>query len=236
MKNQPAWMPLSLVALTFAAGTAAAQNNTPPPGAETAAVRELIDRAGAALARGRSPGDLLADPVFVPAHEWPRFRELIRERGRGSELTIVTPAEPGPRLEVNARIVDGAGKPVAEAEVYVYQTSAEGWYSDRAPHYAGMEGDRRHARLFGYLRTGADGRFRLYTVRPSGYPGSGLPAHIHVEIRAGEKAVITEILFDNAPRLPAEARERWLREGFVIAPVATAADGSQRVEVELRLR
>jgi protocatechuate 3,4-dioxygenase beta subunit len=55
------------------------------------------------------------------------------------------------------------------------------------------EGDRRHARLFGYLRTDENGKFEFSTVKPKGYPNSTLPAHIHIEISLSE----SKILFQN---------------------------------------
>ena len=154
---------------------------TQPPGEETDAARRSIDRARTALQSGSTVTSILTDPSFQPFHEWPRFRSLIRREGRSSLVTIVTRGEPGTPLVVNGRVLDGKDRPVPRGRIYVYQTSARGWYSDRAAHISGNEGDRKHARLFGYLTTDAEGRFEVRTIRPAGYPGSDLPAHIHVE-------------------------------------------------------
>src|SRR5262249_26019720 len=154
---------------------------TEPPGQETEAVQKLIDQADAALRSGKSTTAILTDPSFLSAHEWPRFRKLIRESAQSSQVTIVTPKEPGKTLVVTGRVVDGDGRPLKQAVVYFYQTSAKGWYSDRAAHYKAVAGDARHARLFGYLKTDDEGRFELRTIRPVGYPDTDLPAHIHVE-------------------------------------------------------
>jgi len=35
---------------------------------------------------------------------------------------------------------------------------------------------------FGYAKTDTSGKFEIHTVKPSGYPQSELPAHIHVEV------------------------------------------------------
>jgi protocatechuate 3,4-dioxygenase beta subunit len=123
--------------------------------------------------------------------------------------------------------------------LYIYQTNDEGWYSDRAAHVGGVEGDRKHARLFGYLKTDGEGRFEVRTIRPSGYPDSNLPAHLHVEVEPANKpggSLITEIQFDDDPRLTAEWRKRSQKEGFVIAKVRTDSENRQRVEVELKMR
>src|SRR5262245_19871459 len=63
---------------------------TEPPGQETEAIRTLIDQADTALRSGKSTTDLLTDPSFVPVHECPRFRKLIRQGARASAVTIVT--------------------------------------------------------------------------------------------------------------------------------------------------
>jgi protocatechuate 3,4-dioxygenase beta subunit len=102
-------------------------------------------------------------------------------------LTIVTPKEPGQALTIRGRVADRDGRAIKGAQVYVYQTSAKGWYSDRAAHVAAKEGDRKHARLFGYLVSDESGRFQVRTIQPGGYPDSGLPAHIHVEIALRDK-------------------------------------------------
>ena len=212
---------------------------TEPPGQETEAAQRLIDRAKAALESGKSPTAILTDASFHPAHEWPRFRKLIHDSAQLPPLTSVSEDEPGERLTVTGRVVDGNGQPVKAAVLYFYQTSGKGWYSDRAAHIGGMEGDRRYARLFGYLKTDAEGRFELRTIRPEGYPNSDLPAHIHVEVEpvAHQPArLITEIQFDDDPRLTAEWRKRSQQERFIIAKVTSGSGNQKRIEVELRLR
>src|SRR5689334_15962572 len=83
---------------------------TPPPAAdEPAAVKEAIDKAADALRSGKTPSDILSDPAYMPAHEWTRFRQLIRQNAGGSKATLVTPGEPGDALNVTARVVDAGG-------------------------------------------------------------------------------------------------------------------------------
>jgi protocatechuate 3,4-dioxygenase beta subunit len=240
---------LACAVLAFGAGSflsadagqepAGSNRFTPPPGEENAPIKALIDKAQAAVQAGKSSADLLTDPAFLPAHEWPRFRQLIRNSAKLARLKLVTPQEPGEPLVVKATVSDKDGKPVPGALVYVYHTSAKGWYSDRAAHVGAREGDRKHARLFGYLTTDTGGAFELGTIRPAGYPDSNLPAHIHVEIeppggRAG--GTITEIRFDDDPRLTGPMREQSRREGFTIAKVQGDARSGWRLEVNLRAR
>jgi len=213
---------------------------TPPPTEESATFKNLIDQAQTNLASGKTtPLNLLTDPAFMPVHEWPRFRKLIRENARDNQLTIVTPQEPGDLLLVSGIVRDKQGQPLKGALIYVYQTSTKGWYSDKAPHISGNSGDEKHARLFGYLKANQAGQFELRTIRPAGYPGSNLPAHIHIEIDAAgaeSHSLISEILFDDDPRLTPETRERATHERFFISKVERDGSGAQRVKVEFQVR
>ena len=114
-------------------------------------------------------------------------------------------------------ITAGNGNPQADKLVYVYQTSSKGWYADTAPHILQNEGDRNHARLFGYFKTDPNGKFEFTTIKPTGYPNSNLPAHIHIEVYLDEdKTFISELLFDDDPRLVGETRSRSIKEKFLI--------------------
>jgi protocatechuate 3,4-dioxygenase beta subunit len=232
---------LLLAAILFWVSSPAAEEPrfTPPPGEETPEIEALIERAKEALRAGRSTTDLLVDPDLFPAHEWPRFRRLIRHNAPSSSTTIVTPQEPGDPMVVRGMVRAGDSGPAGGALIYVYQTSAKGWYSDRAAHVSGMEGDTGHARLFGYLRTAADGSYEFRTVRPAGYPGTSLPAHIHVHIEtpgASTRVLVSEIQFDDDPRLTPPERERSRREGFLVCGVSRVAGGIQQVRADFTIR
>jgi protocatechuate 3,4-dioxygenase beta subunit len=214
---------------------------TPPPGAETAAIKDLIDKAEGSLANPKiTASALLTSPDYMPAHEWPRFRKLIRDHAKVHQLTIVTPQEPGASLIVTGAVRNQRGEAIEGALIYFYQTSAKGWYSDKAPHISGNSGDEKHARLFGYVRTNAEGQYELRTIRPAGYPRSNLPAHIHVEIETrdaesgdnGRHTLITEIQFEDDPRQTSEMRERGSREKALLVSVTRDASGTQRVRAD----
>lgn len=210
---------------------------TPPPGEETPEIRGLIDRAKAALGLGRPVSEVLGAESFMPAHAYPRFRALIREKAPTGTVTLVSTTEPGPRLRVRGTVSDTDGRPLPGALLYVYQTSAKGWYSDKAAHISG--GDNRHARLFAYLRTDAAGRYEIQTIRPAGYPESNLPAHIHVRIEAAGESPqthVTEIRFDDDPRLTPRLRERSRQEGVPVVTVKREAGGTQSVVADFELR
>lgn len=164
--------------------------------------------------------NILSDSGCMFLHSKTEFRNLIKKHAPVGRITVVTSTEPGKRIKVKCNVTDKEQKPCSSALVYVYQTSAKGWYSDTAAHILKNEGDMRHARLFGYVYTDANGDFEIETIRPSGYPGSDLPAHIHIVMWKDEKyvpGVPGELLFDDDERLTPERKLRAIREGFLVS-------------------
>jgi protocatechuate 3,4-dioxygenase beta subunit len=167
---------------------------------------------------------ILSNASYDILHPQTSFRELIKKYPATGVLTITNDKEPGKKIKVNVSVKDKNGKPVGNALVYLYQTDSRGWYAADAPHVLSYEGDTRHARLFGYANTGKTGTFELHTVKPSGYPQSELPAHIHVHITAeGYRPYVTEFLFDDDERLKGQIRDQSMRSKFLIAKPETGS-------------
>ena len=161
---------------------------------------------------------ILTDKKYDAVHPETSFRELIKKYCKAEVISIATDTIPGRKIKVIGTIKNTDGKPIADALIYLYHTDARGWYAADAPHVSMNEGDMRHARLFGYVKTDKDGKFELHTIKPSGYPQSDLPAHIHVHIDAnGYQPVITEFLFDDDERLVGNIRENSIRNKFMIS-------------------
>jgi protocatechuate 3,4-dioxygenase beta subunit len=208
---------VTLSAQTPAPPAAAEPRTTAPRADDDAELAPLLTKAKAAAKAGKHAGELLATAEFAPLHELTAFRALVKAAARAEELRLSLADEPGKPLTVIGTVANKQGHPVADALVYAYHTSAKGWYSDRAPHFSGDSADFGHARLFGYVRTDAEGRFVLRTIRPGGYPRSTLPEHIHVEVFVGDASVlVSEVLFDDDARLVGETRDRSIKEGLVI--------------------
>ncbi|MEO6611643.1 MAG: hypothetical protein ABIT05_10095 [Chitinophagaceae bacterium] len=161
---------------------------------------------------------ILSDKKYIPVHPETTFRELIEKHSGTGLLEITEPGEPGRKIIVIVTVKDKAGNLLAGVPVYLYQTDSHGWYSAASPHVGGNEGDMRHARLFGYVKTDAKGQFELHTVKPSGYPQSDLPAHIHIHFSAdGYQPYVTELLFDDDERLIGNIRQQAMQNQFIIA-------------------
>lgn len=130
----------------------------------------------------------------------------------GGRLRLAAPDEAGERLLLHGRVLDRRGTPVEGIVLYVYQTDASGVYP--AVDDAAIDGTaRRHGRLRGWVRSEADGGYRIETVRPGTYPGTDIPQHIHVHVIEPGCATyfIDDVLFDDDPWLTAAARRQLVR-------------------------
>lgn len=205
-----------------------------PPGVETAEEAKLIDAAVGELKRSTPPSTVLCDARYMRVHGFPRFREAIRAHATSAPLTIAAKDEPGERAVLRLGVMAADGKPLPNTLVYAYQTSARGWYSDRAAHIRASSGDQRHARLFGYVKTDRAGVAEIRTIRPGGYPDGELPSHVHVEL--SDPHVVTEVVFTDDPRLTAAVRETAIRQHFLITTPVRGSDGTWQIAARLALR
>jgi protocatechuate 3,4-dioxygenase alpha subunit len=102
-------------------------------------------------------------------------------------------------LRVAGTVLDGAGEPVPDALVELWQANAAGRYAhpadtrDELPLEPGFTG-------FGRCPTGADGGFAFTTLKP-GSAGAGHAPHIAVSVfaRGLLKRVVTRIYFPDEP-------------------------------------
>ncbi len=178
-----------------------------------ARLRDDVDR-GRATTR-----EVLIDPRYADLHAEDAFRGLIRRHPPVGKIRIVGESEPGTPLEIDGVVSGSAGEPVPGALVYVYQTDEKGEYGV----------DSRHARIFGYVKTDSEGRFSVRTIRPAGYPGETIPQHVHFEVYAsGFATLVTEILFEDDPRLDAEGRRFAENGGYPIVTPEHGKDGALR--------
>jgi catechol 1,2-dioxygenase len=130
--------------------------------------------------------------------------------------TIVRSDTSGDPLFVNARVVDGAGRPITGAEVDVWHASPVGLYENQDPEQAEMN-------LRGKFTTDADGRFWFSSVMMVGYPiptdgvvGRLLkaqerhpmrPAHLHALIfKPGFKVLISQVYDANDPYIESDVQ------------------------------
>ncbi len=114
--------------------------------------------------------EILGNASLMTLHSLTPFREILRDNAKAEKIKIVTDEEPGKKILVQGIITNQEGVAEAGKLIYIYQTSGKGWYADSAAHVAENEGDWKHARLFGYLKTNSKGEFAFNTIKPQGYP------------------------------------------------------------------
>jgi protocatechuate 3,4-dioxygenase beta subunit len=165
--------------------------------------------------------------------------EAVGERGREAMTAIADiagPDELGERLVVEGRVLEIDGvTPAADIVIYAHQANAEGLYANGTD--ASMW-SRRHGRLRGWARTGADGAYRFNTIKPAPYPDMTMPAHIHLMIgEAGRRPYyIDAIVFDGEFGVTAAYRRgQEFRGGSGIVRLARTADGVWRARRDIVL-
>jgi protocatechuate 3,4-dioxygenase beta subunit len=141
--------------------------------------------------------------------------------------------EPGRRLIVRGAVLAPDGKtPVVGVTVYAYNTDAEGYYGENRAEYP--------PRLYGWMRTDADGRFELRTILPGPYPGMHVPAHIHFSLWGAGYPLqwVDELRFEGDRYItPAMLREAADQGEFrTIQRLARGEDGALRCGIKIRLQ
>ncbi|PZQ19442.1 MAG: hypothetical protein DI564_01680 [Rhodanobacter denitrificans] len=121
---------------------------------------------------------------------------------------LTAPDEPGEPLQLSGIVRDADGHARAGVIVYAHQTDHRGIYPEEG--LGGPAEVRRHGRLRGWARTDAEGRYRFETIRPGGYPDSGLPQHIHLNVIEPGCATyyIDDVMFEDDPRLTPALRRK----------------------------
>ena len=124
------------------------------------------------------------------------------------------PDEPGDRTHISGRVSDVDGKPLADANLDIWQADSDGRYSGFMP--GPPDGNLR-----GQVRTDADGRYEYVTVIPGPYtipldgPTGKLtaaagwspwrPAHIHLIVSAGGyEPLVTQLFIDSSDYLDSD--------------------------------
>jgi protocatechuate 3,4-dioxygenase beta subunit len=83
----------------------------------------------------------------------------------------------GQKIKITGTIYLKNGMTPAEGVVlYIYHTDQEGVYATKGDETGW---GRRHGYIRGWIRTGRDGKYAFYTLKPGTYPDRTQPAHIH---------------------------------------------------------
>ncbi|MBB4087456.1 protocatechuate 3,4-dioxygenase subunit alpha [Sphingomonas carotinifaciens] len=149
---------------------------------------------------GQTPSQTVG-PFFHYGLPWKGGADLVGQSDRGARpelfpeahyvlnLSAPTGTPAGEVIELTGRVVDGAGAPVPDAMLELWQADAAGRYGgepDSDPHFVG----------FGRAATGEDGRYRFRTILP-GSIGPGHAPHIALSVfgRGLIKRLATRVYF-----------------------------------------
>lgn len=152
----------------------------------------LITLAGGATAALAYAAHAIGSRIeFTPVGNKPQARadlyncegcEAVAERDPTAIPAVVqlaAPDEPGERMTLTGRVTTPDGKPASGVIIYAHHTNAAGLYANGTNDTLWS---RRHGRLRGWARTGADGVYTFHTIKPAPYPDRTMPAHIHLFI------------------------------------------------------
>ena len=124
---------------------------------------------------------------------------------------VASPETPGEHIQLRVRVLDGAGEPVPDAVVEVYQADAEGRYpASTEPRLSTVA---RSAKVeapsfftgFGRLPTGVDGSCQFKTIRPGRVQANDVAQASHINVcllaRGLLRQIYTRIYFKGDPGL-----------------------------------
>jgi protocatechuate 3,4-dioxygenase, beta subunit len=132
----------------------------------------------------------------------------------------IAPAdEPGVPLEVSGTVYHADGRtPAAGVLLYAYQTNAQGVFPRRGSETG------EHGYLRGWVRTDAQGHYRILTIRPAPERGVGEPARIQMTVRpdGSRETLIDPVEFADDALLTStvRARRRAIGGSGIVRPVA----------------
>jgi protocatechuate 3,4-dioxygenase, beta subunit len=128
------------------------------------------------------------------------FYPLLKPLDQDADLTTVKGRAghaQGPVIHLAGRVVDLKGKPVAGAQVEIWQANMHGRYThpiDRNP--ASLDPNFEG---YGVQATDGQGRFRFKTIKPGAYPSQAAgmrTPHIHFQVTADSTRLVTQMYFE----------------------------------------
>ena len=107
----------------------------------------------------------------------PFFSHALTPSGQGyapiAGSQLADESTPGTLIHIEGKVLDGAGDPVSDALIEVWQARHDGTYPDGSDRFRGL----------GRASTAGDGSFWFQTVKPGALPENGAP-HINVVVFA----------------------------------------------------
>lgn len=164
----------------------------------------------------------------------PFFRLLVRDRQDESTDTLTTAGTRGTRITIAGTLLDGAGKPIDDGLIEIWQADAEGRYPEQSD---AQPGDAERFVGFGRAATGPPGTFTFHTIKPGRVPGpDGRLQAPHILVGVMARGIMsrcwTRLYFDDEAANAEDgilARVSQERRGTLIA--TTTAPGVYRFDI-----
>lgn len=197
---------------------------------DTLGVSSLVEGASVEVPEGTTENTVLG-PFYVPGSPLRQLGDSILEND-----------DPGQRLHVRGRVTDLAGRPLAGAEIDVWQNASNRLYAVQDP-------NQHPHNLRGRFHAAEDGSFDFWAVRPVPYsiPSDGpvgallatagrhpwRAAHVHLLVSSPGHRTLTTHLFDAESRYLDSDAVFGVRDSLVVRFVpegdALAADFDLRL-------
>jgi protocatechuate 3,4-dioxygenase beta subunit len=113
----------------------------------------------------------------------------------------------GQILYLSGRVLDTRRRPIPGARLELWQANAHGRYIHSADGEASGPLDPNF-QGYASLRTDAQGRYRIKTVKPAPY--SGRTAHLHFNVEGGRVKLTTQMFFEGERQNERDGLYRWL--------------------------
>jgi protocatechuate 3,4-dioxygenase beta subunit len=146
---------------------------------------------------------------------------------------LTAQGEPGQPLIVSGQVFAPTGEqPAAGVTVYAYNTDTEGYYGENQREFP--------PRIYGWMKTDADGRFEVRTILPGHYPNMQIPAHIHFSFWGAGYPLqwVDDLRFEGDRYLTPAMLEESARGGDfrTIQPLVKGENGMLRCNYKIKLQ
>jgi protocatechuate 3,4-dioxygenase beta subunit len=126
----------------------------------------------------------------------------------------------GQKILLTGTVYQPDGKtPAPGVLLYYYQTNTAGRYIHKPEEIRSMPPNAQgqtHGYIRGWIKTGSDGKYYIYTARPGTYPTHDAPAHIHVTVKEPgnvDEYYLDDFVFDDDPFLKTAERKKLQNRG-----------------------
>lgn len=123
-------------------------------------------------------------------------------------------SEKGQKLLLTGTVYKLDGKtPAKDVIIYYWQTDNSGFYT---PADGMDENAKRHGHIRGWVKSDEQGKYSIFTIRPAPYPGTDIPAHIHLSVKEPDienEYYTDELVFDDDKLLTGIKRKAFENRG-----------------------